>query len=93
MLNHGSLSQSQLRELIALLAIPSVSADPAHGDDVRAAADWIVELVRAAGGTAELAGSRERPFVDALIPASHDPAKAPTVICYGHFDVQPPAPL
>jgi acetylornithine deacetylase/succinyl-diaminopimelate desuccinylase-like protein len=93
MLNHGSLSSSQLAELIALLRIPSVSADPARGDDVRAAADWIVRFVRAAGGRAELAGSRERPFVDALIPASKDAASAPVILVYGHFDVQPPAPL
>jgi acetylornithine deacetylase/succinyl-diaminopimelate desuccinylase-like protein len=93
MLNHGSLSSSQLAELIDLLRIPSVSADPARAGDVRAAADWIVAFIRAAGGTAGLAGSRERPFVDALIPASEDSASAPVILVYGHFDVQPPAPL
>ena len=35
----------------------------------------------------------ERPLVDALIPASSNAADAPDVICYGHFDVQSPAPL
>ena len=93
MLNTGSLSSSQLAELTELLRIPSVSADAARAADVRAAADWILEFAREAGGTAELAGTSERPFVDALIPASHDPAGAPLILCYGHFDVQPPAPL
>ena len=35
----------------------------------------------------------ERPLVDALVRASSNAAEAPTVICYGHFDVQSPAPL
>ena len=41
-------------ELAELIAIPSVSADPAHRDDVAAAAAWVAEHVRRAGGQAEL---------------------------------------
>ena len=93
MLKHSPLSSSQLAELSELLRIPSVSADPARAGDVRAAADWILAFIRGAGGTAELAGTSERPFVDGLIPASNDPGAAPLILCYGHFDVQPPAPL
>ncbi len=93
MLKHSSLLSSQLEELSELLRIPSVSADPARAGDVRAAADWIVEFIGRAGGTAVLAGTSERPFVNGLIPASHDPGGAPLILCYGHFDVQPPAPL
>jgi acetylornithine deacetylase/succinyl-diaminopimelate desuccinylase-like protein len=88
-----SLDDARLAELIELLRIPSISADPARLDDVRAAADWIVEFVRNAGGEAAIVQSGERPLVDARFPASRDPAAAPVILCYGHFDVQPPAPL
>jgi acetylornithine deacetylase/succinyl-diaminopimelate desuccinylase-like protein len=81
---------SQLAELIA---IPSMSADPAHADDVRAAADWVCERVRAAGGTAEVVDWEGRPLAIGEVRASRDAAAAPTILCYGHFDVQPPDPL
>lgn len=82
-----------MAELCELLRIPSVSADPARLADVRAAADWIVDFVRAAGGEADIVQSGERPLVDALFQASRNAAAAPLILCYGHFDVQPPAPL
>jgi acetylornithine deacetylase/succinyl-diaminopimelate desuccinylase-like protein len=88
-----SLDDAQLAELFELLRIPSISADPARLDDVRAAADWIAEFVRNAGGEAEIVQSGERPLVDARFTASRDAAAAPVILCYGHFDVQPPAPL
>ena len=93
MLTHGSLAPGELAELCDFLRIPSVSADPDRIDDVRAAADWIVDLVRNAGGEAVVVERSGRPLVDALFPASHDAAGAPVILCYGHFDVQPPAPL
>ena len=92
MREHTLLDPGRLAELFELLRIPSVSADPERLADVRAAADWIVELVRAAGGEAAIVQSGERPLVDALFPASHDAATAPLILCYGHFDVQPAAP-
>ena len=46
--------QAWLEELYELLRIPSVSADPAHEDDVRRAGEWVCDFVRAAGGEAEL---------------------------------------
>lgn len=93
MRTNTSLDPGQLAELFQFLRIPSVSADPDRIADVRAAADWIVDLVRAAGGEAAIVQSGERPLVDALFPASENAADAPLVLCYGHFDVQPPAPL
>ena len=88
-----SLTDEQLAELSAFLRIPSISSDPNHIADVRAAAAWVAELVRAGGGEASVMDYSERPLVDALIPASSNAAEAPVVICYGHFDVQSPAPL
>jgi acetylornithine deacetylase/succinyl-diaminopimelate desuccinylase-like protein len=84
---------SLVAELAELIAIPSVSADPAHQADVRAAAEWVAGRVRRAGGSAEVIPWGERPLVVGEIAASVDPASAPTILCYGHFDVQPPDPL
>jgi acetylornithine deacetylase/succinyl-diaminopimelate desuccinylase-like protein len=80
-------------ELAELIAIPSVSADPAHREDVKRAGEWVCEFIRGAGGTAELTPFGEKELALGEIPASSDPASSPTVLCYGHFDVQPPAPL
>jgi acetylornithine deacetylase/succinyl-diaminopimelate desuccinylase-like protein len=82
-----------LAELADLLRIPSVSADPGHTADVVQAGEWIADKVRRSGGEAELVPYGERPMVVGEIRASTDPANAPTILCYGHFDVQPPAPL
>jgi acetylornithine deacetylase/succinyl-diaminopimelate desuccinylase-like protein len=88
----GPLASDALAELSEFLRIPSVSADPARIDDLRAAADWIVQLVRGGGGEATVLDHADRPLVDASIPASRAADTAPVVICYGHFDVQPAAP-
>jgi acetylornithine deacetylase/succinyl-diaminopimelate desuccinylase-like protein len=80
-------------ELAAFLAIPSVSADPEHKPDVIAAGEWVRDFITAAGGSAELIDWHGQPLVSGEIPASADPASAPTILCYGHFDVQPPDPL
>jgi len=81
-------------ELAELIAIPSVSADPAHREDVKRAGEWVCEFIRSkCGGTAELTPFGEKELALGEIRASRDPDNAPTVLCYGHFDVQPPAPL
>jgi acetylornithine deacetylase/succinyl-diaminopimelate desuccinylase-like protein len=80
-------------ELAEFLRIPSISAEPAHAGDVRAAGEWVCGLIRAAGGSCELVDWHGQPLAIGEIRASHDPQKAPTVLCYGHFDVQPPDPL
>jgi acetylornithine deacetylase/succinyl-diaminopimelate desuccinylase-like protein len=49
--------------------------------------------VRGAGGTAELLDWHGQPLAIGEIRASRDAESAPTVLCYGHFDVQPPDPL
>jgi acetylornithine deacetylase/succinyl-diaminopimelate desuccinylase-like protein len=89
----SELRQDWLDELSELLRIPSVSADPAHSADVRAAAEWVCEHIRGSGGAAELVDWEGRPLAIGEIRASKDAESAPTVLCYGHFDVQPPAPL
>ena len=80
-------------QLASLLRIPSVSADPAHDDDVRRAAQWICDFVSAAGGTCHLVETGGHPLAVGELRASHDPERAPTVLVYGHFDVQPAGDL
>src|SRR2546430_6934142 len=80
-------------ELREFVAIPSVSADPAHQDDVRRADEWVRDFVKRIGGEAELVPMGERDLVIGDILANTNGAAAPTVMIYGHFDVQPPAPL
>jgi acetylornithine deacetylase/succinyl-diaminopimelate desuccinylase-like protein len=87
------LDPAWLEELSKWLRIPSVSADPAHAGDVREAGEWLCEFVRGAGGEAELVETDAQPLAVGEIRASSGAEDAPTVLVYGHFDVQPPAPL
>jgi acetylornithine deacetylase/succinyl-diaminopimelate desuccinylase-like protein len=87
------IAPTWLEELSEWLRIPSISADPAHQEDVRAAGEWACSFVRAAGGDATLVDFNGRPLALGELRASSDPASAATVLVYGHFDVQPPAPL
>jgi acetylornithine deacetylase/succinyl-diaminopimelate desuccinylase-like protein len=79
-------------ELAGFLRVPSISADPAHRQDVVAAAAWVASFVRESGGEAELIDWEGHPLAIGDIPASNGGA-APTVMLYGHFDVQPADPL
>ncbi|HEY8859261.1 MAG TPA: M20/M25/M40 family metallo-hydrolase [Gaiellales bacterium] len=75
-----------LKQLYELLRIESVSSDGAHPRELRAAADWVADLI----GGATVTEEHGNPLVDGVIPASV--AGAPTVIAYGHYDVQAPGP-
>lgn len=85
--------ESLVAGLSELIAIPSVSADPAHAADVRRAADWVSERIRSAGGEAEVVDWHGSPLAIGEVCASHAFESAPTILCYAHFDVQPPDPL
>lgn len=80
-------------ELAEFLRIPSISADPAHAPDVVRAGGWVCDLIRNAGGQAELVDWDGQPLAVGELQASTDSDQAPTILCYGHFDVQPPDPL
>jgi acetylornithine deacetylase/succinyl-diaminopimelate desuccinylase-like protein len=80
-----------LDELVELLSIPGISTDPAHAADVAATADWVANRLKAAGvPTVEIVTGYGHPIVHGewLV----DPAK-PRALIYGHYDVQPVAPL
>ena len=80
-------------ELAELIRIPSISADSAHKDDVARAGEWVCSFIRDAGGECELVDWHGQPLAIGEIRASSNADHAPTVLCYGHFDVQPPDPL
>jgi acetylornithine deacetylase/succinyl-diaminopimelate desuccinylase-like protein len=80
-------------QLAEFIAIPSVSADAGHDEDIVAAAEWVANYIRTTGGSAELVPSGSRPLVIGEVAASERQEAAPTVLCYAHFDVQPPDPL
>jgi acetylornithine deacetylase/succinyl-diaminopimelate desuccinylase-like protein len=80
-------------QLAEFIAIPSVSADAGHAADIVTAAEWVASHIRASGGSAELVPWGARPLVIGEVAASERPESAPTVLCYAHFDVQPPDPL
>jgi acetylornithine deacetylase/succinyl-diaminopimelate desuccinylase-like protein len=87
------VEQAWLDELSEFIRIPSVSADAEHAADVRAAGEWVCDFVRGAGGEAELRDWDGQPLALGEISASSGNGDTPTIVCYGHFDVQPPAPL
>lgn len=80
-----------LGELKEFLRIPSVSTTPEHAADCKRAAEWLADHLRSLGcGHVELLGSETHPVVVAEGPPVPG---APTVIVYGHYDVQPADPL
>jgi acetylornithine deacetylase/succinyl-diaminopimelate desuccinylase-like protein len=86
-----SQKNRMLQELTTLLRIPSISTDPAHNADCRRAAEWLADHLRTLGcPKVEYLASETHPVVWAEGPAA--PGK-PTVLVYGHYDVQPPDPL
>ncbi|MEU1016916.1 dipeptidase [Streptomyces sp. NPDC005900] len=79
-----------LDDLAEWLRIPSVSAQPDHAGDVRRSAEWLAAALKETGfPTAEVWQTPGAPAVFAEWP-SDDP-QAPTVLVYGHHDVQPAA--
>src|SRR5204862_1739102 len=80
-----------LGKLVEFASIPSVSTDPSHAADIERAARWVAAEVAAAG-----------PFTMRTLPTSGNPVVygewlgapgKPTVLVYGHYDVQPADPL
>ena len=91
-----------VEELKALLRIPSISTLPDHGADTRRAAEFVATELRRIGmenvrlvETTSVAHPNGHPLVyaDWLHASRADGKKAPTVLLYGHYDVQPPDPI
>src|SRR6267378_6683000 len=102
----GFAQENQVRfveELKALLRIPSISTDPERVGDVRRAAEFVAAELKRIGmesvhlietSTAKHPGGHPLVYADWLHAApAADGKPKPTVLCYGHYDVQPAEPL
>src|SRR5439155_728026 len=85
------VAERSLDEMVEFARIPSVSTDPRHREDMTRAAEWVSARLREAG-----------PIAVRTLPTDGHPVvygewlgapKAPTLLVYGHYDVQPPDPL
>lgn len=89
------LQSNQLRfvdELCEYLRFPSVSAQAQHKPDMLACADWLANLCRQIGLTAEVCPTAGHPIVVAQTPRTAG-VRRPHYLVYGHYDVQPPEPF
>ncbi len=77
-------------ELFEFLRFPSISASPSHAGDVLACAEWLTGRFRELGLSAEILSTQGQPAVVAETERRKD---RPTVLVYGHYDVQPVDPL
>ena len=80
-----------LDEVVDLVRIPSVSTGGGDPAAIRQAAGWLAERIDAAGGDAALVETAGNPLVVGDLRSSRP--DAPTVLIYGHYDVQGPGPL
>lgn len=84
------VSQQSLDELFTYLRFPSISTDVRRAEDVRACADWLMARLSATGFRPELHETEGHPVV---VARREHRADRPTVLIYGHYDVQPVDPL
>ncbi len=90
-LDHLKANQdAALSELCDFLRIPSISADSKYAGDMLKCADWVKASMENAGLKAQIFPTKGHPIVFGT--RIRDP-KLPTVLVYGHYDVQPPDPL
>ena len=86
-------SGAAVNRLMDLLAIPSVSTDPAYGDAVGAAAGWVAGELDGLGMDVTISPTSGHPIVLATTKPDQAESTGPRVLFYGHYDVQPPDPI
>ena len=79
-----------LRRLTEYLRIPSIGTDPAYNEHTRRAAQWAADQLTSMGFDAAVRTTPGQPMV---VARAEGPKDAPTLLYYGHYDVQPPDPL
>lgn len=90
-MNLDSTQNNYLEQLKCFLEIPSISADSKYNQEVQKAALWIAEELKNTGCTkTEITQTKRHPIVYGERIIGND---LPTVLVYGHYDVQPPDPL
>jgi acetylornithine deacetylase/succinyl-diaminopimelate desuccinylase-like protein len=85
------MNERMLEELIDWLRIPSISSGGGDPADLQRAAEWGRDKITASGGEAEVLKTELNPLVVGELHAST--ANAPTVMIYGHYDVQSADPI
>ena len=88
-IRHETVSR-WIDEFFELLRFPSISTDSGHREDVKACADWLSARMVSAGLQSEIHPTEGHPVV---IGRNEQEAGRPTVLVYGHYDVQPVDPL
>ena len=78
-------------EILEFLRIPSISTSPDHLEEVQEAASWLKDMIEQSGLQAEIHQTPGHPIV--LGEWREAGNNAPTVLVYGHYDVQPVEPL
>jgi acetylornithine deacetylase/succinyl-diaminopimelate desuccinylase-like protein len=86
----NSNRQRSVAELIDFLRIPSVSTDSEYAENTRQSAEWVVNKLKKLGFQTELRETAGHPVVCGHLVSA---ASLPTLLIYGHYDVQPPDPL
>ncbi|MCF3974022.1 dipeptidase [Paracoccus salsus] len=81
--------EAALARLLDFLRIPSISTDPAHRGDVRAAAAWLSNALQELGFESRVHDTPGHP----MVVARSQPGGTRTLLFYGHYDVQPVDPL
>jgi acetylornithine deacetylase/succinyl-diaminopimelate desuccinylase-like protein len=82
--------KQSLEHLKEMLRIPSVSAQSQHKDDVRRCAHWVADYMKSIGIKSEVCETGGHPLVYGEYHVSDN---VPTILIYGHYDVQPVDPL
>jgi acetylornithine deacetylase/succinyl-diaminopimelate desuccinylase-like protein len=82
--------EQHINELIEFITIPSISTLPAYAGEINNAARWLLKRAKRMGFTGRLYETAGHPVVYAELCPHKD---APTLLIYGHYDVQPPDPL
>lgn len=84
-------SPKLLEELFDYIRIPSISSGGGDPADLMRCAEWVRDKITRSGGTAEVISDLGNPLVVGELPAANP--EAPTVLIYGHYDVQSPDPV
>ena len=83
-----------LNELFELLSIPSISAQSKHKKDMQKAAGWLQKKFKSLGFDSKVLPTKGHPVVYAeIISPNTNHHTPPTILIYGHYDVQSPDPL
>jgi acetylornithine deacetylase/succinyl-diaminopimelate desuccinylase-like protein len=84
------MNPSYLEDFYSFLRFPSVSTDSQFAHNVRDCAQWVAQKLKSIGLESEVVATQGHPIVWAR--NQHRPGR-PTILIYGHYDVQPPDPL